>query len=142
MVSGVTHSEYIRGESGRFYFLETAARVGGAFIAELIEFSTGVNPWVEWARIEAATLHGDKYHLTNLREQYAGSIICLARQEKPDLSAYDAPEVVFHMQKKHHAGMIVLSPSLERVRDLVDSYAQRFEHDFCTSLPAPDKPTS
>lgn len=142
MVSGVTHSEYIRGESGKFYFLETAARVGGAFIAELIEFSTGVNPWVEWARIEVAMLHGDTYHLTNLREQYAGSIICLARQEEPDLSAYDDPEVVFRLPAKHHAGVIVRSPSVDRVRELVGSYAERFGRDFCTSLPAPDRPTS
>ena len=45
MVSGVTHSEYILSdETGEFVFLETAARVGGAFIADLVEFSSGVNP--------------------------------------------------------------------------------------------------
>ncbi|WP_419806465.1 ATP-grasp domain-containing protein [Terriglobus sp.] len=142
MVSGVTHSEFIRSESGNLYFLETAARVGGAFIAELIEFSTGVNPWMEWARIEVAMLRGEDYHLTNLREQYAGSVICLAKQEAPDLSAYHDPEVVFRIKQKHHAGLIVLSPSADRVRDLVGSYQHRFERDFCTSLPAPDKPTS
>ena len=142
MVSGVTHSEYIRGESGRFYFLETAARVGGAFIAELIEFSTGTNPWVEWARIEVANLLGEPYHLTALRDQYAGSVICLAKQEVPDLSAYNDPEVVFRVPKTHHAGIIVASPSADRVHDLVRSYAERFQNDFCATLPPPDKPTS
>jgi biotin carboxylase len=35
MRSGVTHSEFIRSAAdGRFYFLETAARVGGAYIAD------------------------------------------------------------------------------------------------------------
>jgi len=44
MARGVTHAEYIRAqEDGRFYFLEIAARVGGAFIADLIETATGIN---------------------------------------------------------------------------------------------------
>ena len=56
MVRGVTHAEYIRAHAdGRFYFLEIAARVGGAFIADLVEVSTGVNLWREWARLEVAT---------------------------------------------------------------------------------------
>ncbi len=42
MVRGVTHAEYIRAHAdGRFYFLEIAARVGGAFISDLIQASTG-----------------------------------------------------------------------------------------------------
>ena len=42
MESGVTHSEFIKAEQdGRMYFLETAARVGGAYIAEACEFATG-----------------------------------------------------------------------------------------------------
>jgi biotin carboxylase len=57
MVRGVTHAEYIRAHAdGRYYFLEIAARVGGAFIADLVEVSTGVNLWREWARIEVCEL--------------------------------------------------------------------------------------
>ncbi len=59
MVRGVTHAEYIRAQAdGRFYFLEIAARVGGAFIADLVEASTGVNLWREWARLEVSALRG------------------------------------------------------------------------------------
>ena len=48
LVRGVTHTEFIRGrDDGRFYFLETAARVGGANIAEVVEAATGVNLWAE-----------------------------------------------------------------------------------------------
>ncbi|HKR01318.1 MAG TPA: hypothetical protein VJT09_11630, partial [Pyrinomonadaceae bacterium] len=37
LVRGVSHTEFIKGrDDGRFYFLETAARVGGANIVELI----------------------------------------------------------------------------------------------------------
>jgi hypothetical protein len=143
MVSGVTHSEFIRSAAdGTLYFLETAARVGGAYIAELVEFSTGANPWREWARIEAALALQHDYTLPPIVEAYAGSVICLAKQETPDLSGYNDPEVVYRMKKHHHAGLILRSDSPERIADLLTSYRQRFERDFLTSMPAPDKPTS
>jgi biotin carboxylase len=143
MVNGVTHSEFIRAHAdGKYYFLETAARVGGAFIAEVAEFGSGVNPWVEWARIEVALLRGETYTLPPLREEYAGSVICLAKQETPDTSFYDAPEVVYRLHKHHHAGLIVKSPSAERVQELLGWYGEGFLNDFCTRMDVPDKPTS
>ena len=55
MVRGVTHTEFIRAhEDGRWYFLETSARVGGAFIVDVIETASGLNLWREWAHIEIA----------------------------------------------------------------------------------------
>jgi biotin carboxylase len=48
---GVTHAEFIRAEAGgQLYFLEIAARVGGAGIDRLVEHASNINPWVEWAR--------------------------------------------------------------------------------------------
>jgi biotin carboxylase len=141
MTSGVTHSEFIRAKAdGQLYFLETAARVGGAFIADVTEFASGVNPWVEWARIEVALMRGEKYRLPELREEYAGSVICLARQETPDLSGYDAPEVVYRLKKHHHAGLIVKSGSAERVRELLEEYGDGFLRDFYARMDVPDKP--
>jgi phosphoribosylaminoimidazole carboxylase (NCAIR synthetase) len=143
MVSGVTHSEFIRAHAdGKFYFLETAARVGGAFIAEVAEYASGINPWVEWARIEVALLRGESYKLPPLREEYAGSVICLAKQETPDTSGYNAAEVVYRLTKHHHAGLIVQSPSAERVQELLERYGEGFLNDFCTRMDVPDKPTS
>ena len=143
MVSGVTHSEFIRSYAdGGFYFLETAARVGGAFIAEVAEFASGVNPWVEWARIENALARGERYRLPQLRKEYAGSVICLARQEEPDTSRYDAAEVVYRLHKHHHAGLIVRSVSADRIRELLDAYGKGFLEEFCARMDVPDKPTS
>jgi biotin carboxylase len=135
LVRGVTHTEFIQGrEDGRFYFLESAARVGGANIAECIEAATGINLWAEWARIE---IYGSEqvYELPPHRDDYAGVIISLARQECPDTSAYDAPEVVYRLNKKHHAGIVIASPSLERVESLLDEYSRRFYEDFYTTEP-------
>jgi len=143
LVYGVTHTEFIKGHSnGRFYFLETAARVGGAHIADVVEHASGVNPWIEWARMEVCALFHMEYALPTLKQRYAGSIISLARQEQPDTSAYNAPEVVHRLNKHHHAGLILCADSAQRIEELVGEYSNRFLQDFSAVLPAPDKPTA
>ena len=141
--SGVTHSEFIKASAdGRFYFLETAARVGGAYIADVIELATGLNPWVEWARIEVALAGGETYALPALHAGYAGSVISLARQETPDLAGYTDPEIARRLHKTHHAGLLLSSRDEPRLRSLIDEYAERFLADFCASMPVPDKATA
>jgi biotin carboxylase len=143
LVAGVTHTEFIRSTADdRFYFLETAARVGGAYIAEVVEFASGVNPWVEWARLEVASLFGQEYHLPTLQQNYAGSVISLARQEQPDTSSFDAPEVVLRLSRHHHAGLILKSASAEQLESLIQHYSQRFLDEFCAVQPVPEKPTA
>jgi biotin carboxylase len=143
MVRGVTHAEYIRAhKDGRYYFLEIAARVGGAFIADLIEVSTGVNLWREWARLEVAFLRGETYALPGSREDYAGSVLCLANTAEPDTSGFDAPEIVIRMKKHHHAGLIVRSGNPARVKTLLDEYSGEFARRFLASMPPPEKPTA
>jgi biotin carboxylase len=140
---GVTHGEYIRAHSdGRFYFLEIAARVGGAFIADLVEHSTGVNLWREWAKIEVAHLRGEHYTPPPVSRAYAGSVLCLAKEEDPDTSAFNAPEIVYRMKKHHHAGLIVRSEKPERVAQLLEEYSQAFMHQFLASMPPPARPTA
>lgn len=143
MQTGPTHSEFIRAhEDGKFYFLETAARVGGAYIAEVAEAGSGLNPWLEWARMEVAEMREEPYQLPQVNQDYAGSLICLARQEWPDMSAYDAPEIVYRLRKHHHAGLILRSSSAERVKNLLDDYSRRFMTDFYARVDAPAKPTA
>ncbi len=141
LVRGVTHSEFIRAHAdGRFYFLETAARVGGAFIVDVIAAATGLNLWHEWAKVEMAGEHGH-YEVPPSREDYAGLVLSLARQEHPDTSAYDDPEIVERIDMPHHAGLIVCSPSRTVVQQRLDDYSRRFLQDFHASAPAPDKAT-
>ncbi|HUB29667.1 MAG TPA: ATP-grasp domain-containing protein [Terracidiphilus sp.] len=143
MVHGVTHAEYIRGHAdGRFYFLEIAARVGGAFISDLVEWGTDLNLWREWASLEVADLRGEPYVLPASKADYAGSVLCLAKSAEPDTSSFDAPEIVYRMKKHHHAGLIVRSKDPERVRQLLDRYAAEFAERFLARLPPPAKPTA
>jgi ATP-grasp domain len=140
---GVTHGEYIRAHAdGRFYFLEIAARVGGAFIADLVEYSTGLNLWREWAKIEVAHLRGEVYAPPVAFQEYAGSVLCLAKEEEPDTSGFNAPEIVYRMKKHHHAGLIVRSRDPQRVAGLLEEYSQAFMNQFLATMPAPDRPTA
>lgn len=133
---GVTHAEFIRAhDDGTIYFLEVAARVGGAFVSDLIEQATGVNLWYEWGRLEVALMQGDKYKLPKVRKDFGGLIVTLAKQEHPDLSAYTDPEIVWRANKPYHAAMIVRSADEERVKTLLDEYAGRFAQDFMDVKP-------
>jgi biotin carboxylase len=136
LVRGATHSEYIKSQAdGQLYFLENAARVGGANIAECVDYASGVNLWREWARIEIANLREEPYQLPQTHPGYAGIINCLAHQEWPDLSAYADPEIVWRMSKRYHAGLIVASPDAARVEALLNHYAERFAQDFLAVMP-------
>jgi biotin carboxylase len=139
-VRGVSHTEFIQGEDGKLYFLETSARVGGAHIAELVEAGTGINMWAEWAKIEIAG-GNSPYHPPQPSNDYAALLVSLARQEWPDTTAYNAPEIVWRMKKRHHVGMIVKSTDLDRVRTLLDEYVERIRYDFYSSAPPREKPT-
>jgi biotin carboxylase len=140
MVRGVSHTEFIKAKSdGRIYFLETSARVGGAHIAELVEEATGLNLWAEWAKVEVVGAAGG-YQPPAVNRDYAALLISLARQEHPDTSAYNDPEVAWRLVQDHHAGLIVKSPSAARVRELLSAYEPRFTEDFYAYQPPRDKP--
>lgn len=142
MTRGVFHTEFIRGPDDRFRFLETAARVGGAHIVDMVEAATGVNLWREWARLEIARARGERYAPPDPRSDYGGILISLSRQEWPDLTSYDDPEIAWRLRKHHHAGLAVASPDHARVQSLLGRYMERFREDFFASLPAPDRPSS
>jgi biotin carboxylase len=131
LLRGVSHTEFIKGDDGKLYFLETAARVGGAHIADLVEAASGLNLWAEWAKIEIA---GGKLPYTPPppRDDYAALLVSLAKQEYPDISAYADAEIVWRMQKRHHVGLVVKSARRERVAELLAEYVERVKKDFAT----------
>jgi phosphoribosylamine-glycine ligase len=137
MQTGATHAEFIKSDADAdYYFLEIAARVGGAYIGEVLEAASGINLWREWAKLEMA----DARPRLKPRNEHAGIILSLARQEYPDTSGYVDQEIVYRVKKKHHAGLIVRSPRHERVTELLDDYRRRFENDFIAVLPPLERP--
>jgi hypothetical protein len=107
----------------------------------MVEAATGINLWREWARVEVAGGDGS-YKLPPMREEYAGVILSLARQDDPDTSAYNDPEIQLRIKKHHHAGLILKSADAQRIPALLESYARRFADDFLAIEPPRDKPTA
>jgi biotin carboxylase len=142
LVRGVAHAEFIKAQAdGQFYFLECAARVGGAYINEMVETATGINLWREWARIEVSGADST-YELPPAHPDYAGVILSLARQENPDTSGYNDPEVHLRIRKHHHAGLVLKSSDPHRIPSLLENYARRFAEEFMAVEPLRDKPTA
>lgn len=137
--NGASHTEFIKSrEDGEIYFLETASRVGGAHLAEMVEAATDINLWAEWAKIEDATVKNRKYELPKVAKNYAGIVLTLSKYEHPDLSSFDDPEVCFRVPLEYHAGLIVKSPKQERIMQLLDHYAERFATEYSATAEAPE----
>ncbi len=129
--NGVTHAEFIKwNEGGKFHFLEIAARVGGANIADMIEAGRGINLWEEWGRLEVALLRGEKYDLPKPKTLHAGLLMTLAHDEHPDLARFSADEVVWKQAKAYHAGLIVASKKYDRISELLGDYHRQLAEDF------------
>ncbi|GAA4441299.1 ATPase [Ravibacter arvi] len=131
-----SHTEVIRShDDGHYYFLETSCRVGGAHLADMVEASSGLNLWKEWALLETAEALGIPYSLPPLRRDYAGIVVSLSRHEWPDMTPFNAPEVVWKMHESFHVGCIVQSADRNRVLELLDQYAEVIRLDYHASAP-------
>jgi hypothetical protein len=142
MKSSASHTEMIKCyEDGKFYFLETASRVGGANLAEMVEFSSGINLWREWAKIETIVAVGGTYELPMVEDFYSGIVISLSSHENPDYTPFNDPEIVWKMDEEYHIGLIVRSKDRAKVLELMEKYASMIRDlGYHASAPAPDKP--
>jgi hypothetical protein len=140
MLYGASHTEFIKDPvTGEYFFVETAARVGGAHIAEMVEAASGVNLWREWARMEVAMARKQKYRLPPMKEDHAGILISLCRVAEPDMTPFNDKEIVWQLNLDHHIGMVVQSPMHPRILELLEDYAGRVLTDFHASAPIPEK---
>ena len=136
---GVSHAEFLQSdEDGQFYLLEVACRVGGAYIANVLEHACNFNLWREWAKLETAT-EKIPYRLPKLRKEFAGVALALANQDQPDTSGYDDEEIVYRVKKPKHVGLIFYSPKQKRVDQLLQVYTERITIDFLAVAPAKER---
>ncbi|MDX1909468.1 MAG: ATPase [Bacteroidia bacterium] len=143
MKYSASHTEFIKcHEDGQFYFLETSSRVGGAHLAEMVEASSGINLWREWARLEVAVALGEPYVLPPVRDDFAGIIVSLARQQYPDTHDFRDAEIWWTLQREYHVGFIVKSPKQARILELMEQYFHRIREHYHASAPVPDKPSA
>jgi hypothetical protein len=140
MVRGVTHARFLRSYADdRYYFLEIGARVGSAFMDQLVEAATGVNLWREWARLEVCDLRHTAYTAPDSFDSYAGSVMCLSQQAAPDLDSIADPAIVTRIRQEHLAGLIVRAASPERVEKVLDDFTVRVQNALAgTAESAPE----
>ena len=136
---GVSHAEFLQSEEdGKFYLLEVACRVGGAYIANALEHACNFNLWREWAKLEMSSSDAP-YKLPKLRKEYAGVALALANQDQPDTSQYNDSEIVYRVTKPKHVGLIFHSPKEKRVEALLALYTERITTDFLAVAPAKER---
>ena len=141
--NGATHTEFIRGKAdGKWYFLETSSRVGGAHIPDLVEASSGINIWREWAKIEDALLRNKSYEVAKPTGFSAGLIIALAKELKPDYAEFECEEVVRFLQIDYHVGIVYKSDKTEMVQQRLDEAAEKINDHHLNILPPKSKPSS
>lgn len=136
---GVAHAEFLRSaETGEFYLLEVACRVGGAYIANVHEHAAGFNLWREWAKLEIATAEAP-YKAPKLRKDFAGIALALSKEETPDTSHYTDEEIIYRVKKPKHVGLIFYSKKQGRVAELLETYTERITNDFLAVAPVKER---
>ncbi len=136
---GVSHAEFLQSDDdGKFYLLEVACRVGGAYIANVLEHACNFNLWREWARLETAT-KDRPYKLPKLRKDFAGITLALANTDEPDTSQYTDPEIVYKVKKAKHVGLIFHSTRKKRIDELMNAYSERITNDFLAIVPVKER---
>ncbi len=137
--TGASHTEFMKAHAdGQFYFIETSARVGGANTAEMVEAATGINLWSEWAKVEID--HDMPYRLPALKQQHAGVVISLVKDEHPDTSSFNDPEIVYRLDKTSHVGFVVASDDSPRVDTLLNRYMEKITNEHLLVVPAGTRP--
>lgn len=130
LAAGATHIEYIKSQAdGRFYFLEASARVGAGMIEELIEATSGLNLWAEWAKIEVAH-HRPPYDMPLPEPLYGGVAICMTPWEHLDLSRLgEQPGVKYLEPKPYHIAALVTSQDPDEVEARVREQVEHIERN-------------
>lgn len=143
LVNGATHTEFIRGkEDGRWYFLETASRVGGAHIPDLVEASSGVNLWREWAKIESALLTKSTYALPKIQSFHAGLIVALIKEKSVRKDDFECDELQKILPLNYHAALVYKSESVEKIEKRLDEAADKIIKNYLNILPPRSKTVS
>lgn len=141
--NGATHSEFIRGnEDGKWYFLETSSRVGGAHIPDLVEASTGINIWKEWAKMEDGLLKGTRYEIQKPTGFAAGLLVALANSKNPDYSSLQNDDVAKFLQIENHVGMVYRCDSEEQLLKRLDLAAEQVQQKYLSVIPPKERPTA
>ena len=137
MVFSASHTEFIKSHAtGKYYFLETSSRVGGAHLAEMVEASSGISLWAEWAKLEIANATDTKYKIPKAKKNHAGIIVSLIRDYRANYTVFTDEEIWWTMEKDYHIGMIIKTEKKAKILELLDHYAKYVFENLHASAPS------
>ena len=140
LTDGVNHAEFLTCGND-LYFLEIAARVPGSNLDQLTTAATGIDLFVESARIQHCSVLGEKYEIPDFEYSEAGLVQCLAKEKHPDLGSIGAlPELFWRLDKEYHVGVSFSAAQSRRIDELMAQTLQQFGQQHLAVLPASDTP--
>ncbi len=140
MQNSASHSEFLKNKAdGKFYLIETSSRVGGAHLADMVEASTGVNLWREWARMESAVINKIPYLVSPSGFRHAGIVITLSKYKDTDSSFLNHPSIVWRLDKEHHVGFIAVTDTRDELLQVVNHYTEIIQRDYSATVPIRNK---
>jgi biotin carboxylase len=137
---GVNHTEFLCRDD-EIYFLEIAARVPGSNLDQLTTAATGIDLFVEAARIQYCAVRGEKYEIPDFQYTEAGLVQCLAKEKHPNLGPIGSfPELSWTLNKEYHVGVSFSASSSKRIEELMSETLGHFGQEHLAVLPASDTP--
>ena len=131
LVRGVTHAEFLRARAdGKFYFIEIASRVGGAYISDAMEAATGINLWREWARIETSSAKHAICAAKAPPRLLGRRAIAGAPGNARTHPATPIPKSCIASPRNITPDFILRARTPQRIAELLDSYSARFRERF------------
>ncbi len=121
---GPTHSEFILGADGQFYFLETSARVAGGNIEQVLRYATGIKIWQEAAKMELADWRQKDYQLPKLENNAAALIACPLDKSNAGQVEFSAPEVKFQLQQDRYITLVLQAKNQALLQGLIEHYSE------------------
>lgn len=122
---GPSHSEFIQGQDGTLYFLETSARVAGGNIERVIESATDIKVWQEAAKMELADYAKENYQLSVPEVRYAGLIATPIKDSTPDVMSFQAQEITFRFNQDGFITLVIAANSQEKRDELLSELGRQ-----------------
>ncbi len=116
---GVSSNEFIHShQDGQFYFIQSSGKVSGHYVAELVEASSGINLWREWAKMEMTQPQELAYSCAKASTNQA-RVIRIPTENPPLLSTRLQNKAIVWRQVSHnHVTVVIKTDSFEELESI------------------------
>jgi len=125
---GVMNTEFIKShQDGRYYFIKSSGKVGGNYLAELVESSTGLNLWREWAKIEMSEVDEIDYTCPEYVKQPAMVIRVPAKNPSALSNTMQHAAIVWRQVSHNHVTVVIRCKNHDDLNTVKDEILNSIE---------------